>query len=269
MRLTRHACPTGPRWALDGAFLSPAFSLSLLAQATDAQGLLRACRTEESARGDLLAPIDPHQELWAAGVTYLRSMEARAEESDIGARLYAHVYESERPELFFKSPGWRVVAEGRPIRIRRDSDWNVPEPEMTLLVNTRLEIIGYTAGNDVSSRSIEGANALFLPQAKIYDAAAALGPGIVLTDRAGVRDLPITLEIRRAGKTVFEGMTSSARMKRDPAELCRWLGAELSFPDGALLMTGTGLVPGEAFTLQVGDEVAVGVGSERLVNVVA
>ncbi|MCL4221696.1 MAG: fumarylacetoacetate hydrolase family protein [Phycisphaerales bacterium] len=269
MRLTRHACPAGPRWALDGTLLTPAFSLSLLAQATDVQGLLRACRTDEPAQGELLAPIDPHQELWAAGVTYLRSKQARAEESDIGARLYEHVYESDRPELFFKASGWRVVGAGQPIRIRRDSDWNVPEPEMTLFVNARLEIIGYTAGNDVSSRSIEGANALFLPQAKIYDASAALGPGIVLTDAGGVRDLPITLGIQRGGKAVFEGSTSSERMKRDAAELCRWLGAELSFPDGALLMTGTGLVPGDDFTLQPGDEVVVGVGSERLANTVA
>ncbi len=269
MRLTRHSCPAGPRWALDGTFLTPAFSLSLLAQASDLPALLKACRTNEPALGPLLAPIDPHQELWAAGVTYLRSMEARAEESDIGARLYAHVYQSDRPELFFKAPGYRVVADGQPIRVRRDSGWNVPEPEMTLLVNTRLEIIGYTAGNDVSSRSIEGANALFLPQAKVYDASAALGPGIVLTDPAGVRDLPITLEIRRGGNVAFEGKTSSARMKRDVVELCRWLGAELSFHDGALLMTGTGLVPGEDFTLQSGDEVAIGVGTERLTNTVA
>lgn len=269
MRLTRHASPHGPRWASDGALLSPGFSLSLLAQATDVPGLLASCRTGEPAQGALLAPIDPHQELWAAGVTYLRSMEARAEESDIGARLYEHVYQSDRPELFFKAPGYRVVAGGQPIRIRRDSDWNVPEPEMTVLVNSRLQIIGYTAGNDVSSRSIEGANALFLPQAKIYDASAALGPGIVLTDAAGVQDLPITLEIRRGGEVVFDGKTSSARMKRDAAELCRWLGVELSFPNGALLMTGTGLVPGEDFTLQSGDEVAVGVGTENLMNIVA
>lgn len=269
MRLTRHACPAGPRWALDGTFLSPSFSLSLLAQAGEVAALLGACRSSEPANGPLLAPIDPHQELWAAGVTYLRSMEARAEESDVGARLYEHVYESDRPELFFKAPGYRVVGNDDPIRVRRDSDWNVPEPEMTLLVNARLEIIGYTAGNDVSSRSIEGANALFLPQAKIYDASAALGPGIILTDAAGVADLPITLEIRRAGQIVFDGTTSTARMKRDPAELCRWLGSELSLPNGALLMTGTGLVPGEDFTLQSGDVVHVSVGDERLTNPVA
>lgn len=269
MRLTRHACPAGPRWALDGAFLSPSFSLSLLAQAREVFGLLSACRTDEPASGSLLAPIDAHQELWAAGVTYLRSMEARAEESDIGARLYEHVYQSDRPELFFKSLGYRVVGAGAPIRVRGDSEWNVPEPEMVLVVNARLEIIGYTAGNDVSSRSIEGANALFLPQAKIYDASAALGPGIVLSDAVGVADLPIKLVICRDGQSVFDGATSTARMKREPVELCQWLGSELSFPNGVLLMTGTGLVPDESFTLQSGDVVEIAVGDERLSNQVA
>ena len=269
LRLTRHASSTGPRWALDGRFLAREFSLSLLAQSHDVSGLLASCQTPAPAEGILLAPIDPHQELWAAGVTYQRSMKARAEESDIGARLYEHVYNSDRPELFFKALGRRVVADGQAIRVRKDSTWDVPEPEMVLLLNDRLEILGYTAGNDVSSRSIEGANALFLPQAKIYDGSAALGPGIVLADVESVRDLRISLEIHRSEGVVFQGETSTSRMKRDPAELCRWLGAELSLSDGALLMTGTGLVPAEDFTLQSADVVRITVGSETLTNFVA
>jgi 2-dehydro-3-deoxy-D-arabinonate dehydratase len=269
MRLTRHLYANRARWAADGRFLSHGFSLSLLAQSRDPLGLVESCATDAPAEGAMLAPIEDGQELWAAGVTYLRSKAARAEESDIGARLYEHVYESDRPELFFKAIGHRVVGDGQPIRIRRDSDWDVPEPEMVLVVNDRLDIIGYTAGNDVSSRSIEGANALFLPQAKMYDGSAAVGAGIVLTSGDSVRSLPIHLQIRRDGSDIFNGETSSADMKRRPEELCRWLGAEMSFPDGVLLMTGTGLVPGDGFTLQSGDEVSIRVGEENLTNVVA
>lgn len=269
MRLTRHWHSAGPRWAADGMSMAPGFTLSLLAQSADPLGLIAACRTGPPADGPHLAPIDPQQELWAAGVTYLRSKAARALESDIGARLYEHVYESDRPELFFKSIGSRVVGDGGLIRIRRDSTWDVPEPELVLLVNDRLEIIGYTAGNDVSSRSIEGANALFLPQAKIYDGSAAIGSGIVLADAESVRDLPIRLLVRRDGAAVFEAETSSAKMKRRPEELCRWLGAEISFPGGVLLMTGTGLVPPDEFSLRTADEVLIQVGEESLRNVVA
>ena len=268
MRLTRHDHSGAVQWAADGKYLASGFTLSLLAQSTDPFHLVASCLTDSLADGPLLAPIDSKQELWAAGVTYLRSRTARAKESDIGARLYEQVYDSDRPELFFKSIGHRVVGDGGTIRIRRDSDWNVPEPELVLLTNNRLEIIGYTAGNDVSSRSIEGANALFLPQAKIYDGSAAIGPGIELAEPELVRNLPIHLQIRRAGATVFEGETSSAKMKRRPDELCRWLGAEMSFPDGVLLMTGTGLVPADDFTLRFDDEVIIRVGEETLRNVV-
>jgi len=271
MRLTRHHTPAGPRWAADGEDLLPAFSLSLLCQAESPRSLIDQCRANARTIADLplLAPIDDHQELWAAGVTYLRSKTARAEESDVGARLYEHVYESDRPELFWKATGRRTVGNNGTIRVRRDSGWDVPEPELVVLVSARLQIIGYTAGNDVSSRSIEGENPLFLPQAKVYDGSAAIGTGIRLADAETVRSLPISLAIARGGSNVFQGDTTTAEMKRTPAELARWLGAELTFPDGALLMTGTCLVPDSNFTLTPGDEVSITVGEESLTNPVA
>lgn len=270
MRLTKHQTTTGPRWLADGALLAPGFSLGLLAQASDPHQLIQACLVG-GAVGEttLLSPIDDNQEVWAAGVTYLRSKDARIDESDIGARLYQHIYESERPELFFKSPGYRCVTHGQPIRVRRDSDWDVPEPEMTLFINSRMQILGYTAGNDVSSRSIEGENALYLPQAKIFDGCAAIGTGIQLVDPVAVTDLPIQMTIRRGGETIYDDQTSSAKMKQKPADLADWVGRELSFPRGLLMMTGTGIVPGSGFTLRPGDEVRISVGSETLVNPVA
>ncbi len=270
MRLTKHQTSTGPRWAADGELLAPGFSLGLLAQANDPHALIRAC-LEGGAVGQSapLPPIDDDQEVWAAGVTYLRSKDARIDESDIGARLYQHIYESERPELFFKSPGYRCVTDGSPIRVRRDSDWDVPEPEMTLFISSRLKILGYTAGNDVSSRSIEGENALYLPQAKIFDGSAAIGPGIQLTDPDAVTDLPIRMKILRDGKTAYDDQTSTAKMKQKPAALADWVGRELSFPRGLLLMTGTGIVPDSGFTLTPGDEVHVSVGAETLISPVA
>ena len=179
MYLTRHLTPAGPRWALDGCFLPPAFNLGLLLElpAAAVADLLAALPTGEPAEGALLAPIEPLQEVWAAGVTYLRSRDARKEESS-AADVYQKVYDAARPEVFFKAAGWRVVANGQPVRIRADSGWNVPEPEMVLVINRGGEIVGYCAGNDMSSRDIEGENPLYLPQAKIYDGSCALGSGI-------------------------------------------------------------------------------------------
>ncbi len=197
--------------------------------------------------------------MWAAGVTYLRSREARRAEST-AASMYDLVYEAARPELFFKAQGWRVVGHGAPVRIRRDSHWNVPEPELVLVINRFREIVGYSAGNDMSSRDIEGENPLYLPQAKVYNGSCAVGPGIILADDSQMISLPIGLTILRQGKPVFQGETSSARMKRSLPELAACLGRELDFPHGALLMTGTGIVPGDDFTLQPGDRVHVQVG---------
>ncbi len=205
--------------------------------------------------------------MWAAGVTYLRSREARVEESQ-SKDLYEKVYEADRVEVFFKAIGWRVAGHGEAVRIRRDSRWNVPEPELTLVLNGAGDIVGYCAGNDMSSRDIEGENALYLPQAKIYDGSCALGPGILLADPDSLVDLPIRMSIRRGGAVAFQGETSSAQLKRSLEEIAGWLTRELAFPDGVLLMTGTGIVPPDDFSLAVGDTVRIEVGELVLENVV-
>jgi len=267
MYLTRHQTAQGPRWALDGKFLPQQFSLGLLLElAQDAiADLLSTVSTDQPADGPLLPPLEPAHEVWACGVTYLRSREAREAESDV-ADVYERVYDAERPEIFWKAIGWRVVGHGMPIRIRGDSRWNVPEPEMTLVINSRREIVGYCVGNDVSSRDIEGLNPLYLPQAKIYNGSCALGPGILLTEVEQLRDLPIGVEILRAGDVVFQGQTRSSRMKRSLKELVAFLGRELDFPQGVFLMTGTGIVPPDKFTLQPGDVIRITIGSLTLEN---
>jgi 2-dehydro-3-deoxy-D-arabinonate dehydratase len=208
-----------------------------------------------------LAPLDL-QEVWAAGVTYERSRVARREESEAGGDFYDRVYDAERPEIFLKATSRRVVGPGQPIRVRRDSTWDVPEPELTLVLSAAGKIVGYTVGNDVSSRSIEGQNPLYLPQAKVYDGCCALGPAIALADWDGPdpRDVPIYLSITRGSEVAFAGETSTARMRRTPAELVGYLFRELSFPEGVFLMTGTGIVPPDSFTLQDGDVVEIALG---------
>ncbi len=267
--LTRHRSERGPRWAADGHYLSESTSLSTLLEepAASLAATIAAARSPLAADGELLAPVDDGQEVWAAGVTYLRSREARVEESQ-SKDLYQKVYDADRVEVFFKANGWRVVGHGQAVRIRRDSHWNVPEPELTLVINRDGEIVGYTAGNDMSSRDIEGENPLYLPQAKIYDGACALGPGIVLNDPAALENLPITMSIWRDGTTLFQGDTSSARLKRALGEMVGWLTRELAIPHGALLMTGTGIVPPDDFTLAVGDVVRIEVGELALENIV-
>jgi 2-dehydro-3-deoxy-D-arabinonate dehydratase len=217
----------------------------------------------------LLAPLD-EQEVWAAGVTYKRSREARERESVGAARFYDLVYNAERPELFFKATARRVVGPGERVRVRRDSRWSVPEPEMTLVVSPELKIVGYTIGNDMSARDIEGENPLYLPQAKVYDRSCALGPVVTLAAALPPRDqVTIRLTIERAGKAVFEGTTSLSAMKRSFEDLVNWLGRENSFPDGVVLLTGTGIVPPDDFTLAAHDTVHVDVtGIGRLTNVV-
>ncbi|MCP5535012.1 MAG: fumarylacetoacetate hydrolase family protein [Akkermansiaceae bacterium] len=205
----------------------------------------------------LLAPISK-QELWACGVTYYRSRDARMEESQDagGGDFYDRVYAADRPELFFKATPLRVSHPGAPVRIRRDSTWDVPEPEFTLVLNPSGNIIGFTAGNDMSSRSIEGENPLYLPQAKTYDGCASVGPGILLTDELS-SETGISLKIERDGLEVFAGDTQLGAMKRTPEELAGFLFRESSFPHGAFLMTGTGIIPGNDFTLHPGDLVHI------------
>jgi 2-dehydro-3-deoxy-D-arabinonate dehydratase len=204
-----------------------------------------------------LAPVD-RQEIWAAGVTYKRSRDGRAEESS-HATMYDLVYDAERPEVFFKATPERVVPDGDPVGIRADSGWDVPEPEVGLVINSRGEIFGYVAGNDMSSRSIEGENPLYLPQAKVYTRSCALGPGIVPAWEVGEGPLSVAVRIERGGDVVFEGSTTTAEMKRNFPELVDWLTRSLDFPAGAVLLTGTGLVPDSSFTLAEGDTVTVDV----------
>jgi 2-dehydro-3-deoxy-D-arabinonate dehydratase len=270
MKLTRHQTKQGARWAMDGTYLSPSFTLSSLLELPQEQMLqtLATLRSGEPAVDELLAPIDPQQEVWAAGVTYLRSRDARRTESMV-ADLYDRVYAAARPEIFFKATGWRVVGTGMLIRIRADSRWNVPEPELVGVLNHPGEIVGYCAGNDVSSRDIEGENPLYLPQAKVYDGSCALGDGIVLCDAGEISNVLIRLQVERGNETVFEGETTTAQMKRTLADLVKCLTRELEFPQGVFLMTGTGIVPGDGFTLQAEDVVTIQVGTLRIKNRVA
>jgi len=270
MYLSRHQTAAGPRWALEGSYLPAAFTLERLLELPSAEvrGFLEEPGSKGPAEDPLLPPVEPEHEVWASGVTYLQSRKARELES-ADADAYERVYDAERPELFFKALGWRVMGHGDGVRIREDSHWNVPEPELVLVVNSGMEIVGYTAGNDVSSRDIEGENPLYLPQAKVYDGSCSLGPGIVLSGPDAMRDLHITMSIRRGDTTVFEDEIDTSQMKRSPEELAAYLGKELAFPGGTFLMTGTGIVPEDDFTLEPGDLVGISVGDLLLENEVA
>lgn len=221
---------------------------------------------------NLLPPVGSKQELWACGVTYLRSKIGRQEESKDagGGDFYARVYEADRPEVFFKATPHRIVGSHDKVRIRKDSTWDVPEPELTLVVSSSGKIIGYTIGNDMSSRSIEGENPLYLPQAKTYDACAAVGPCIFVTGEPLKSNTTIRLEINRNARQVFEGSVAISQMKRTPEELVSFVFRECSFPHGCLIMTGTGIVPEHDFTLKSGDEIKISIdGIGTLVNEVA
>lgn len=256
MYLTQHQTHIGPRWALNGHYLPSGFKLQMLL-AMPAMGV---------ANGPLLAPVEALHEVWASGVTYLRSRDARQAESDV-SDVYERVYDAQRPEIFFKSIGWRVMGHKQAVRIRQDSSWNVPEPELTLVVNADQDIIGFCIGNDMSSRSIEGENPLYLPQAKTYQGACALGPGIkIIEDADFLQSLSIQMTIRRANEVVFAGKTTISQMKRTLSELVAYLGRELDFPFGVFLMTGTGLVPSDTFTLQAEDVVRITIASLTLEN---
>lgn len=218
---------------------------------------------------DLLPPVGSRQELWACGVTYLRSKIGRQEESKDagGGDFYARVYEAERPEVFFKANPHRIVGHNGKVRIRKDSTWDVPEPELTLVVSSSGKIIGYTIGNDMSSRSIEGENPLYLPQAKTYDGCAAIGPCIYVTEEPLDPNTMIRLEIVRNKETAFVNSVAISQMKRSPEELVSFVFRECSFPYGCLVMTGTGIVPENDFTLKSGDEIRISIdGIGTLVN---
>jgi len=222
--------------------------------------LITSLPAVSSFEDEVLPPVG-NQELWACGVTYLRSKVGRQEESKAtgGADFYAKVYEAERPEVFFKSTPHRIVGHKAKVNIRKDSTWDVPEPELTLAVTSSGKIIGYTIGNDMSSRSIEGENPLYLPQAKTYDACAAVGPCIYVTDKPLDRNTMIYLDINRENKKVFEGSVAISQMKRTADELVSFVYRECSFPNGSLIMTGTGIVPGSDFTLKSGDEIKISI----------
>ena len=248
-----------------GRFLAPrALTLDAIFSAEDPAASVRAALPDArpaAAPDRLLAPIQS-QEVWAAGVTYLRSKSARmAESKDAGGgSFYDRVYDAERPEIFFKATPHRVAEPGGAVRIRADGRWNVPEPELTLAINAAGRIFGYTIGNDMSSRDIEGENPLYLPQAKVYDRSAALGPCLVVADEPPGPETAIRLSIHRTGQVVFSGETSVGRIKRPLASLADWLYRENRFPHGAYLMTGTGIVPPDDFTLRAGDEIRIQIG---------
>jgi 2-dehydro-3-deoxy-D-arabinonate dehydratase len=237
---------------LDGLVTQPDL-YDYLAQRTQGAGTARAIDPAK-----LLAPIGS-QEVWAAGVTYLRSRAARmAESKDAGGGdFYDRVYSAERPELFFKSLPQKVVGPGGTVGLRSDATWSVPEPELALLINPRAEIVGYTIGNDMSSRDIEGQNPLYLPQAKVYNRSCALGPGIQIANAPLPKETRISIAIERNGSTAFSGETSLAQIKRPFEELAMYLYRDQTFPCGTFLLTGTGIVPPDSFTLEKGDTVRI------------
>ena len=253
-----YKCNSGLLVEHNGDFFSISHSLSdlLSMDMNEARSIIEAASTSVKAPTQLIAPIDPHQEVWACGVTYLRSKVGRMEESEI-PDLYSRVYEAERPEIFYKSVGWRVIPNGEPVGIRRDSGWDVPEAEVVLVVNSHQEIFGYTIGNDMSSRSIEGDNTLYLPQAKSYDKSCTIGSFIIPSWEITEAVFPFTLTVERNGVEVFAGASSSAEMKRGFTELVDWFFRTLPMPDGAMLFTGTGIVPDADFTLHEGDVVKI------------
>jgi 2-dehydro-3-deoxy-D-arabinonate dehydratase len=256
----------------EGAVKLLPLSLSEILHASDPQGWVKQhlgnpLTSLPSEKVKFLAPLD-QQEVWAAGVTYKRSREARERESVGAARFYDLVYTAARPELFFKATAGRVVGPGAAVRVRSDSQWSVPEPELALVLSPQMRLVGYTIGNDMSARDIEGENPLYLPQAKVYDASCALGPVITLAQALPPVDrVTIRLTIERDKKPIFDGSTTLAAMARTFEDLIAWLGKENRFPDGVILLTGTGVVPPDHFSLAHGDLVTIEIaGIGRLVN---
>jgi len=238
-------------------------NLSSLFEASDTIAQIPILAEKELPRHSLsdvrlLTPVE-FQEVWAVGVTYLRSKKARMDESDFSATAYDKVYDAPRPELFFKSMPEKVVGPGEPVGLRSDEKWSVPENELALVINSRRNIVGFTIGNDMSSRDIEGENLLYLPQAKIYDGSCAVGPVVVGATEAEARTWKIHLNIERKGVQVFEGETSVGQIKRNFGELVEYLFRSQKFPNGAILLTGTGVVPPDTFTLQVHDKIRISI----------
>jgi 2-dehydro-3-deoxy-D-arabinonate dehydratase len=284
MRLIKFATEDSPKprvGLLEGECVIPIASvtgpecLSDILHADDPEAAVRRYRHAplaplaiESVR--ILAPLYA-QEVWGAGVTYERSKVAREEESEGAASFYDLVYTASRPELFFKATPARVAGPGEPIRVRGDSKWSVPEPELAMVLSPALKLVGFTVGNDVSARDIEGENPLYLPQAKVYSASCGLGPCITLASAMPSRaSIGIHLDIERGGRSVYHGETSVARMARKLEDLIDWLGRENEFPGGVILLTGTGIVPPDDFTLEAGDRVAITIdGIGTLTNPVA
>jgi 2-dehydro-3-deoxy-D-arabinonate dehydratase len=266
IKFTTDSDPTPRVGQLDGEHVVPLVSgPSCLSEILHAEDAIHHVRERLAAAGPLVdlssvliqAPLD-QQEVWGAGVTYERSKQARQEESEQGGSFYDQVYRAPRPELFFKATPSRVVGPGRPIRVRADTRWCVPEPELALVISPDLRLVGFTIGNDVSARDIEGENPLYLPQAKVYDASCALGPAITLAAAMpALPDVGIHLEIDRQGTTVCRGTTRADRMVRSFEELIGWLGRDNRFPEGVILLTGTGIVPPDDFTLRAGDLVTI------------
>jgi len=245
-----------------GRFLAPGLSLDELFRQEEPGEWLRSRSSAlppaaGGKAGESHLPPLEGQEVWAAGVTYRRSREARMEESESEADVYDRVYRAERPELFFKATPHRVVGHGGEVRIRSDSAWNVPEAELALAIGSRGQVFGYSIGNDMSSRSIEGENPLYLPQAKIYDGSCALGPCLLVTEEPLPSSTEISIRVGRRGGIAFEGKTQLSEMKRRPSELAGFLFRDNSFPSGCYLLTGTGIVPESDFTLAPGDEIAI------------
>jgi 2-dehydro-3-deoxy-D-arabinonate dehydratase len=262
MRLYRTS--NGPYAEHEGNFYRiPLFSWDALVTHEDLHGYLFSEVKKRTAAMDISsAQIQPpiaSQEVWAAGVTYYRSRSARMEESKSagGGDFYDRVYSADRPELFFKATASRVVGTGENVRIRGDARWSVPEPELTLLINHRAQIIGYTVGNDMSSRDIEGENPLYLPQAKVYQGSCALGPGVLISPEPLPASTSIRIEIIRNNVTEFSGATTLAELKRAPTSLVEYLFRDNTFPSGTFLMTGTGVVPPDTFTLASGDRISI------------
>jgi 2-dehydro-3-deoxy-D-arabinonate dehydratase len=245
---------TSEQWTWDTFVNRPGLHQHILADLQTASQQTDVQQLEAEAGAPVIS-----QEVWASGVTYLRSREARMQESKDagGGDFYAKVYNAERPELFFKSAPYRVAGHNQAVRIRKDSQWNVPEPELTLFICSGGTIEGYTVGNDMSSRDIEGENPLYLPQAKSYDGAAALGPCLYVPESPIAEDTLIQLQITRGQATVFQDEIRISRMKRKHLELVDYLTREMSFSSGVYLMTGTGIVPPDDFTLSVGDVVSI------------
>lgn len=274
MRLAKIAYPNGEQHVamvhddhlqlLDLHQVEKIHRLSDILHAPDPVGLAnflvdRKAGSVSTANVRFLAPID-YQEVWAAGVTYKRSQVARMEESKSGASHYDKVYTAPRPEIFFKGNPNRVSGPGQPVRVRYDSRWSVPEPEFTLVISPALKLVGFTIGNDMSARDIEGENPLYLPQAKVYKQCCGLGPSILINDGSLNRNTTrVQLKIERGGQVAFTGETNLGQLARTFEELIDWLGRESDYPNGAFLLTGTGVVPPDDFTLENGDSVSISI----------